>query len=94
MLINIELNEYLLQAIGFIQPYRQASVSLRRESKLPPRFYGPFQIIEKIGEVAYKLDLPLEASFIQSFMSLRKSKVLQMSKKQLYLLLAMMGRFW
>lgn len=44
-----------------LQPCRQASVAMRRSLKLSPRFYGPFQILQKIGEVAYKLDLPLES---------------------------------
>ena len=41
-----------------MQPYRQTPVALRRVSKLAPRYYGPFQILQKIGSVAYKLDLP------------------------------------
>lgn len=41
-----------------LQPYRQTSVALRRVSKLAPHYYGPFQILQKIGSVAYKLDLP------------------------------------
>ncbi|KAF5477425.1 hypothetical protein F2P56_004065 [Juglans regia] len=36
-------------------------VALRRNMKLAPRFYGPFQIVEKIGQVAYKLNLPSSA---------------------------------
>lgn len=41
-----------------MQPYRQLSISLKRNLKLSPRFYGPFEIIQKVGAVAYKLKLP------------------------------------
>ncbi|GAA0138670.1 hypothetical protein LIER_35581 [Lithospermum erythrorhizon] len=41
-----------------LQPYRQNFVSLRKHLKLAPKYYGPFKILNKIGEVAYKLDLP------------------------------------
>ena len=42
-----------------LQPYRQASVAFRSNLKLSPRYFGPYEIIEKLGPVAYHLALPL-----------------------------------
>ena len=46
-----------------LKPHRQTSVSGQPigYSKLAKIFYGPFQVIEKIGLSAYKLQLPAEA---------------------------------
>ena len=41
-----------------LQPYRQSSIARRPCDKLAARFYGPFEIIGKVGEVAYRLQLP------------------------------------
>lgn len=41
-----------------LQPYRQSSVNYRQCEKLSKRYYGPFQIAQKVSTVAYKLDLP------------------------------------
>ncbi|XP_071901007.1 uncharacterized protein [Coffea arabica] len=41
-----------------LQPYRQTSVALRKNLKLSAKYYGPYQIEQKVGSVAYKLKLP------------------------------------
>ncbi|CAJ2641126.1 unnamed protein product [Trifolium pratense] len=41
-----------------IQPYKLKSLAKRMNQKLSPRFYGPYEIEQKIGAVAYKLKLP------------------------------------
>lgn len=38
-----------------IQPYRFKSLAKRPNEKLSPRFYGPYQVLERIRQVAYKL---------------------------------------
>jgi len=41
-----------------IQPYRQKTLFCRSSQKLSHRFYGPFQVAAKHGNVAYRLTLP------------------------------------
>lgn len=59
-----------------LRPYRQMSATLRRNLKLSPRYYGPFQVVQKIGSVAYKLDLPSSSQIYHVFhVSLLKKKL-------------------
>ena len=44
-----------------LQPYVQSSIIKRANHKVSFRFFGPYKIIEKIGEVAYRLELPLDS---------------------------------
>ncbi|XP_022007198.1 uncharacterized protein LOC110906360 [Helianthus annuus] len=39
-------------------------IRFRKRGKLSPRFIGPFKIIERVGKVAYRLELPDELSEI------------------------------
>ncbi|KAL5850318.1 hypothetical protein ACOSQ4_008331 [Xanthoceras sorbifolium] len=41
-----------------LQPYRQSTLAVRRTLKLAPRYFGPYQITERVGKVAYRLLLP------------------------------------
>lgn len=44
-----------------LQPYIQISVAVRRSLKLSSRYYGLYQVLEKIGQVSYRLQLPAVA---------------------------------
>lgn len=48
-----------------LQPYRQQSLSKQPNDKLAARFYGPFEVLQKVGSVAYKLKLPDHARIHQ-----------------------------
>ncbi|GKA76552.1 retrotransposable element Tf2 [Tanacetum coccineum] len=41
-----------------LQPHRQVTIRQGQQNKLSPKYFGPFMIIQKIGIVAYKLELP------------------------------------
>lgn len=42
-----------------MQPYRNAPNQVGRETKLSVKYFGPYQVEQKVGAVAYKLKLPM-----------------------------------
>ncbi|GJR64602.1 putative reverse transcriptase domain-containing protein, partial [Tanacetum coccineum] len=54
--LEFSVGDYVLLKVS---PWKGV-VRFRKKGKLAPRFFGPFEIIEKVGLVAYRLDLPKE----------------------------------
>ncbi|XP_073224803.1 uncharacterized protein [Cicer arietinum] len=56
-LVNFDVGEWVFLKL---QPYKFKSLVDRPYAKLDPKYYGLFQTLSRVGEVAYKLNLPLE----------------------------------
>ena len=42
-----------------LQPYKQMSLKqINTNNKLAPKYYGPYKVLQKIGSMDYKLELP------------------------------------
>ncbi|GKA63342.1 putative reverse transcriptase domain-containing protein [Tanacetum coccineum] len=54
--LEFSVGDYVLLKVS---PWKSV-VRFGKKGKLAPRFVGPFEIIEKVGPVAYKLDFPEE----------------------------------
>ena len=43
----------------WLQPYTQMSLKqAKKDNKLSPKYNGPYKVLQKIGTMAYKLELP------------------------------------
>lgn len=45
-----------------LRPYRQTLLRKKRNEELSPKFFRPYKVIERLGSVADKLELPKEAA--------------------------------
>uniref|UniRef100_A0A453KXP9 Tf2-1-like SH3-like domain-containing protein n=1 Tax=Aegilops tauschii subsp. strangulata TaxID=200361 RepID=A0A453KXP9_AEGTS len=50
-----------------LQPYRHTSLSIHRHLKLHSKYYGPFRVLEKIGQIVYILLLPVGCQLHPTF---------------------------
>ena len=53
---NFQENEFMYLRL---HTYKQTTIKGKGSEKLKPRFYGPYKVIRKVGEVAYELELPM-----------------------------------
>jgi hypothetical protein len=51
--VSFQEGDYVYLKVSPIRGLRRFKV----KGKLSPRFIGPFQILQRVGEVAYRLDL-------------------------------------
>ncbi|GJS27600.1 hypothetical protein Tco_0488220 [Tanacetum coccineum] len=44
-----------------LQTYMQSTLWQHKHHKLSPKYYGPYKVVARIGQVAYKLELPVNS---------------------------------
>ena len=54
--LQLELGSLVLLRL---QTYRKTTLATRLSHTLAKRYYGPFKVLERVGAVAYRLDVPL-----------------------------------
>lgn len=64
MELQFEFGDWVLLKL---QPYRHVSLAARANKKSFARFFGPFKVLERVGKVAYKLELPESAKMHHVF---------------------------
>ncbi|GKC84187.1 putative mitochondrial protein [Tanacetum coccineum] len=50
-----------------LQPHGQVTVRVDKQHKFSPKYYGPFKVLSKVGQVAYKLELNSQAQIHNVF---------------------------
>jgi hypothetical protein len=60
----VEVDQVFLQ----LQPYKQNSLKVDHCQKLAPKFYGPYTVLKRVGQVAYQLALSIHSKIHHVFM--------------------------
>jgi len=80
--LEFEVGDYVYLKVSPIRGLRRFKV----KGKLSPRYIGPFQVLERRGEVAYQLDLPTRLSDVHNVFHISQlKKCLQVLEEQLSL---------
>ena len=58
--LEFEVNDWVYLKVSPMK----GVVRFGKKGKLSPRYVGPYQIVKRVGSVAYELDLPLEMSMV------------------------------
>ncbi|GKB45941.1 hypothetical protein Tco_0896694 [Tanacetum coccineum] len=71
MTIGLDFPKQILNAqTGAQKPenlkHEDVGVRFGKQGKLNPRYVGPFQVLAKVGDIAYKLELPQELSRVHN----------------------------
>lgn len=56
---QFQVNDWVFMKL---QPYVQSSIADRSSQKLAFKFFGPYKVLARVGQVAYRLELPASSS--------------------------------
>jgi hypothetical protein len=51
-----------------LQPYKHNSLKFEHCHNIAPKFYGPYTILKRVGQVIYQLDFPIHSKLHPFFM--------------------------
>ena len=77
--MEFEVGDYVYLKVSPIRGLRRFKV----KGKLSPGYIGPFQILERRGEVAYQLELPARLSDVHDCSISQLKKCLRVPEEQL-----------